>query len=114
MVSIGKLQRLFPDEKIYKEKLCDLEKQKVTVGTFTHVLNKEDIRLNLASHKAMLHGEVCDEKWWNTYAEDLEEFRGLRNRCCHSESMNWEMEEKILQILFERKEFTKTMVGEVL
>lgn len=111
---LGKLKNLFPEEKIYKEKLCDLRDERATTGTFTHILNQEKIRSCLASHRVLLFGEVCDEQWWAVYAAELEEFRKLRNICCHSEPLNWEQEKKLIQILFERQEFIKTMVGDSL
>lgn len=111
---LGKLKALFPDEKIYKEKLCNIKEQKATTGTFTYILNKEELRSRLASRRVFLFEQVCDEQWWKTYAEELEVFRKLRNTCCHSEPLNWQQENEIIQILFNRGEFMKTLVGNAL
>lgn len=111
---LGKLKALFPNEKIYKEKLCDLKEQNATTGTFTHILNKQEIQSCLASRKVFLFEQVCDEKWWKTYAGELEEFRKLRNTCCHSEPLNWQQENELIRILFELRAFMKTLVGDVL
>lgn len=111
---LDKLKNLFPEEKIYKEKLCNLREERVTTGTFTYILEQEKIRSYLAGRRVLLSGEVCDEQWWMIYAEGLEEFRKLRNICCHSEPLGWEQEKKLIQILFERQEFMKTMVGDSL
>lgn len=111
---LGKLKALFPDEQIYKNKLREIKEQKVTTGTFTYLLNKEDLRSRLASRKALLFEQVCDEQWWKAYAEELEEFRKLRNTCCHSEPLSWSQEKELLHILFEHQEFMKTLVGDVL
>ena len=113
-VLLEKLKALFPDEKIHKEKLCNVKKREATIGTFTYLLNKEDFRARLASRKANLFGQVCDEQWWKVYAEDLEKFRTLRNNCCHFEPVSWQQEKELLQILFDHKELTKTQVGDVL
>ncbi|WP_434311562.1 DEAD/DEAH box helicase [Hominifimenecus sp. rT4P-3] len=111
---LGKLKALFPDEKIYKEKLCDIKEYKVTTGTFTTLLNKDELRSQLASRRAILFEQVCDERWWKAYAEELEKFRRLRNTCCHSEPLNWQQENELIQILFAKQEFIKTLVGDVL
>lgn len=105
---------MFPDEKIYKEKLCDIKGNKVTAGTFTYLLNKEEFRFRLASRRAILFEQVCDERWWKVYAEELEKFRRLRNTCCHSEPLNWQQENELIQILFAKQEFIKTLVGDAL
>lgn len=110
----GKLKALFPDEKIYREKLCDIKEQKVTTGTFTYILNKAELRFRLASCRVFLFEEICDEQWWNTYAGELEKFRQLRNICCHSEPLDWQQEKELIRILFERREFIKTLVGDAL
>ena len=111
---LGKLKAMFPDEKIYKEKLCDIKGNKVTAGTFTYLLNKEEFRFRLASRRAILFEQVCDERWWKVYAEELEKFRRLRNTCCHSEPLNWQQENELIQILFAKQEFIKTLVGDAL
>lgn len=111
---LEKLKALFPNEKIYKEKLCDLKEQKATTGTFTYILNKEKLRSRLASRRVFLFEQVCDEQWWKTYAEELEGFRKLRNTCCHSEPLNWQQVNELIQILFDRGEFMKTLVGDAL
>ncbi|WP_343095193.1 DEAD/DEAH box helicase [Blautia producta] len=111
---LGKLKVLFPNEKIYKERLCDLKEQKATTGTFTYLLNKEELRSRLASHQALLFKQVCDEQWWKTYAGELEEFRKLRNTCCHSEPLNWQQENELIRILFDLRAFMKTLVGDAL
>lgn len=111
---LGKLKALFPDEQINKNKLRDIKEHKVTTGTFTYLLNKEELRSRLASHRAILFGQACDDQWWKTYAEELEEFRKLRNVCCHSEPLGWQQENELIQILFERREFMNTLVGNVL
>ena len=113
-VLFGKLKALFPDEQIYKNKLRDIKEQKVTTGTFTYLLNKEEVRARLASRKALLFEQVCDDQWWKAYAEELEEFRKLRNTCCHSEPLSWQQEKELIQILFDHQEFMKTLVGDVL
>lgn len=110
----GKLKALFPDEKIYKERLCDLKEQKATTGTFTYLLNKEELRFRLASRKVFLFEQVCDEQWWKTYAGALEEFRKMRNTCCHSEPLNWQQENELIRILFDLRTFMKTLVGNAL
>ena len=97
-----------------RKKLCDVKDYKVTAGTFTYLLNKEELRSRLASRKAILFEQACDEQWWKTYAEELEKFRRLRNTCCHSEPLNWQQENELIQILFDKQEFIKTMVGGVL
>ena len=102
---LGKLKALFPHEKIYNEKLCDLKEQKATTGTFTYLLNKEELRSRLASRQAFLFKQVCDEQWWKTYAGELEEFRKLRNTCCHSEPLNWQQENELIHILFDLRAF---------
>lgn len=86
----------------------------VTTGTFTTLLNKENLRAQLASRRAILFGQVCDEQWWKEYAEELEKFRRLRNTCCHSEPLNWQQENELIQILFAKQEFIKTLVGKAL
>lgn len=111
---LGKLKALFPDEKTNKEKLCDIKEHKVTTGTFTTLLNKEELRSQLASRRAILFEQVCDEQWWKEYAEELEKFRRLRNTCCHSEPLNWQQENELIQILFAKQEFIKTLVGDAL
>ncbi len=111
---LGKLKALFPDEKTNKEKLCDIKEHKVTTGTFTTLLNKEELRSRLASRRAILFEQVCDEQWWKEYAEELEKFRRLRNTCCHSEPLNWQQENELIQILFAKQEFIKTLVGDAL
>ena len=113
-VLLGKLKALFPDEQIYKDKLREMKDHKVTTGTFTYLLNKEDLRSRLASRKAILFEQVCDEQWWRAYAEGLEEFRKLRNTCCHSEPLSWQQEKRLVHILFDHQEFIKTLVGDVL
>lgn len=52
------------------------------------------------------HGISC--------AEELEKFRRLRNTCCHSEPLNWQQENELIQILFAKQEFIKTLVGDAL
>lgn len=111
---LGKLKAIFPDEKIYKNRFCEIEKQKVTTGTFTYILKKEELRSHLASRKARLFGQICDDQWWRTYTEDLEKFREIRNVCCHSEPLSWQQEAELIQILFDRQEFRKTFVGKAL
>ena len=111
---LGKLKELFPDEKTNRGKLCDVKEQHVTTGTFTSLLNKEKLRSRLASQRAILFEQICDERWWKVYAEELEKFRQLRNVCCHSEPLNWRQENELIQILFDRQEFIKTLVGNVL
>lgn len=111
---LGKLKILFPDEQINKTKLRDIKDHKVTTGTFTHLLNKQELRSRLASHKAFLFKQVCDDQWWKAYAEELEKFRKLRNICCHSEPLSWQQEKDLIQILFMKQEFIKTLVGNVL
>ena len=97
-----------------KGKLCDIKEHKVTTGTFTALLNKEELRSQLASRRAILFEQVCDEQWWKEYAEELEKFRRLRNTCCHSEPLNWQQENELIQILFAKQEFIKTLVGDAL
>lgn len=111
---LGKLKALFPDEKTNKGKLCDIKEQHVTTGTFTSLLNKEELRSRLASRKAILFEQVCDERWWQAYAEELEKFRELRNTCCHSEPLSWQQEDELIQILFDRRELMKTLIGNAL
>lgn len=111
---LEKFKTLFPEEKMYKGKLCDIKEQKATIGTFTYILNRKELRSRLASRGIFLFGRACDECWWKTYAEELEEFRKLRNNCCHSEPMSWQQEKKLVQILFEQQAFIKTMVGNAL
>ncbi len=111
---LAKLKKQFPEEKIYKERLCSVKEQKVTTGTFTYLLNQERIRSCLASRKVQLFGEACDSRWWEGYAEKLEKFRGLRNLCCHSEPLSWEQEKELIEVLFGQQEFMKTMVGDSL
>ncbi|MCI8464844.1 MAG: hypothetical protein HFI63_03160 [Lachnospiraceae bacterium] len=111
---LGKLKSIFPDKEIYKKKLCEIAEQKVTTGTFTYILNQKELRCQLASKRALLFGQVCDGAWWETYAGDLEKFRKLRNVCCHSEPLSWKQEKELIEILFERQEFMKTLVGKVL
>lgn len=111
---LGKLKTLFPGEKTNKGKLCDIKEQQVTTGTFTSLLNKEELRSRLASRRAILFEQVCDKQWWKTYAGELEKFRELRNTCCHSEPLSWQQEDELIQILFERREFMKTLIGKAL
>ncbi|MBC8537638.1 hypothetical protein H8693_01675 [Christensenellaceae bacterium NSJ-63] len=111
---LGKLKALFPNEKTTQGKLCDIKEQHATTGTFTSLLNKAELRSKLASRRAVLFKQVCDDQWWKVYAEELEEFRKLRNTCCHSEPLNWQQESKLIQILFAKQEFIKTLVGGVL
>ena len=108
---LGKLKALFPDAKTNKGKLCDIKEQHVTTGTITSLLNKEELRSRLASRRAILFEQVCDEQWWKAYAEELEKFRELRNTCCHSEPLSWRQEKELVQILFDRRELMKTLVG---
>lgn len=84
----------------------------VTTGTFTYLLSKGELRSRLASCGVSLLGQICDETWWKTYAEELEGFRRLRNTCCHCEPLSWQQEEQLIEILFERQEFIKTLVGD--
>ncbi len=111
---LGRLKVIFPDEEVNRKKFRDIEEQKVTTGTFTHILNKEELRSSLASRMVRLFGQVCDDQWWKTYAEDLEAFRKLRNTCCHSETFSWQQEKELISILFHRQEFMKTLVGKAL
>lgn len=111
---LGRLKVIFPDEEVNRKKFRDIEEQKVTTGTFTHILNKEELRSSLASRMVRLFGQVCDDQWWKTYAEDLEAFRKLRNTCCHSEPFSWQQEKELISILFHRQEFMKTLVGKAL
>lgn len=113
-VLLEKLKALFPDEQIYKNKFRDIKDQKVTTGIFTYILNKEELRSRLASRRARLFDQVCDDQWWKAYAEELEKFRKLRNTCCHSEPLSWKQERELMKILFDRQEFMKTLVGNVL
>lgn len=78
------------------------------------MLNQEEVRSRLASRRVLLFEQICDDSWWKAYAEGLEEFRKLRNTCCHSEPLNWQQENELLQILFAKQEFIKTLVGEAL
>ncbi len=111
---LGKLKELFPDEKINRGKLCDLDEKRATTGTFTYILNKEELRSRLVLRRISLFEEICDEQWWKTYAEELEKFREVRNICCHSQSLSWQKEKELIQILFEHREFMKTLVGKAL
>lgn len=111
---LGKLKTLFPDEKTNKGKTLCIKEQHVTTGTFTSLLNKEELRSRLASRRAILFEQVCDEQWWKAYAEELEKFRELRNTCCHSEPLSWQQEDELIQILFERRELMKTLIGNAL
>ena len=113
-VLLGKLKAMFPNEGIFKKKLGDIKEEKATTGTFTYILNKEPCRLQLASRHVQLHNQVCDARWWKIYADDLEAFRKLRNICCHSQPLNWKKEEELIEVLFKRREFLKTLVGKVL
>ncbi len=111
---LGKLKTLFADKPINKNKFRDIKDHRVTTGTFTYLLNQEEVRSRLASRRVLLFEQICDDSWWKAYAEGLEEFRKLRNTCCHSEPLNWQQENELLQILFAKQEFIKTLVGEAL
>ena len=39
------------------------------------------MRSRLASRRAILFEQACDERWWKEYAKELEKFRRLRNTC---------------------------------
>ena len=80
----------------------------------SHLLNKVDMRSRSASRRAILFEQACDERWWKEYAEELEKFRRLRNTCCHSGTLNWQQENELIQLLFAKQEFIKTLVGDAL
>lgn len=111
---LGKLKTIFPEEEIYKKKLCDIKDQRVTIGTFTYILSKEKIQSCLASRRVHLFNQVCDGQWWKGYVEELEKFQKLRNTCCHSEPLSWQQEKELVQILFDHQELMKTLIGKVL
>ena len=70
------------------------------------------MRSRSASRRAILFEQACDERWWKEYAEELEKFRRLRNTCCHSGPLNWQQENELIQLLFAKQEFIKTLVGD--
>lgn len=113
-VLFGKLKKLLPEATTTKKKLQELKDSEITTGTFTHILSNQIHRSTLASFQAYLYQQQCDNQWWNVYADDLEDFRKLRNSCCHSEPFSWQQSDLLVHILFERGEFMKTMVGTVL
>lgn len=113
-VLLAKMRTFFPEVKIFGKKLCDLPENKITTGTFTHLLENKENQSQLAARKVKLFDHLCDLCWWEDYAYDLEAFRKLRNLCCHSEPFTQDQEEALLRILFEKREFIKTLVGNVL
>ena len=62
------------------------------------------MRSRSASRRAILFEQACDERWWKEYAEELE----------NSAPLNWQQENELIQLLFAKQEFIKTLVGDAL
>ena len=72
------------------------------------------MRSRPASRSAILFEQACAARWWKEYRDELEKFRPLRNTCCHSGLLNWQQENELIQLLFAKQEFIKTLVGDAL
>lgn len=106
------LQRIFSNFLTKGRKpLSQLKESDATIGTFTNILNDENRREQLAEKLLKFESALCDKAWWDKYCCDLEEFRRLRNKCCHTEKFEWNHVEELLENLFQRREFLKTQIG---
>ncbi|SPF51532.1 hypothetical protein SBF1_5120004 [Candidatus Desulfosporosinus infrequens] len=94
-----------------KKPLSQLKENNATIGTFTHILKDENHRGQLAGKFLKFENALCNKAWWDEYYFDLDEFRELRNKCCHTEKFEWNHVEKLLENLFKRKAFLKTQIG---
>lgn len=94
-----------------KRPLSQLKEDSATIGTFTHILADENRREQLAGKLLKFEASLCNKVWWDKYYFDLNEFRELRNKCCHTEKFEWSHVEKLLENLFKRRVFLKTQIG---
>lgn len=109
------LQHVLADFPIRKGvMLSQVNEKKVTIGTFTYVLGQEDCREKLAKQEVSMDAVLCNRNWWNNYYNNLEQFRVLRNRCCHTDPFEWSHVEQLIEVLFGQQIFLKTLVGEKL
>lgn len=106
------LQRVFSGFPVKGKKLLSqLKETDATIGTFTHILKDENHRVQLAGKLLKFENALCNKAWWDKYYFDLDEFRELRNTCCHTEKFEWSHVEKLLENLFKRKALLKTQIG---
>ena len=72
------------------------------------------MRSRSASRRAILFEQACDERWWKEYAEELENSAGCATPVVISGPLNWQQENELIQLLFAKQEFIKTLVGDAL
>lgn len=82
-----------------RERGFGLKENNATIGTFTHILKDENHRGQLAGKFLKFENALCNKAWWDEYYFDLDEFRELRNKCCHTEKFEWNHVEKLLENL---------------
>ena len=107
-------QILFSSLSIRGKSLATLKEKDAMIGTFTYVLQDDNRREQLVQKQVEFNNKSCDKEWWNKYYQDLDEFRELRNLCCHPEDFEWQHVIKLMEILFERQTFLKTFAGKKL
>lgn len=84
--------------------LKDARKKELMLGVFCNILHADSHKRILAEIMSGTEKQRYDISWWNQFDTKLDECRKLRNDCCHCDKFTWHQMNRLLVLLFLKKQ----------